>query len=91
MLAAIKSETERFDFRLGALRRELTEPSLTDRERDTVQRVIEQHERHAQVFAAAWRVLWCVRSDECLLRRLKEVRRTEQGSDDIHPDHVKYD
>ncbi|WP_316205826.1 hypothetical protein [Bradyrhizobium sp. SZCCHNS1012] len=91
MLAAVKSETARFDARLISLRQELSDPSLTDRERDTVQRVIEQQERHAEVFAAAWRVLWSVRSDERLLKRLHEVRRAEQVSDDNQPDHVQYE
>jgi hypothetical protein len=91
MLAAIKGETVNHDFRLGILKRELLDPGLTAAGIASLLRSIEEMDRRAEVFAAAWRVLWCVRTDERLLKRLKQVRAAEQASDDGQQDHVRYD
>ncbi|MGC2780833.1 MAG: hypothetical protein WA418_34880 [Bradyrhizobium sp.] len=91
LLATVKNETNRYDFRLKIFRQELVEASLSAGERENLERIIAGLERHAQVFVKVWDVLWAVRSDERLLKRFNEVRRAELRGVEQQPDHVQYD
>jgi hypothetical protein len=91
MLAAVKGESNRYDFRLGILKAELSDRAMHPKERANVLRVIEQQERHAEVFAAAWRVLWSVRSDQKMLDRLKQLGGHATACRDNADDEIRYE
>jgi hypothetical protein len=91
MLRVVAKEAEGHDVWLGLLTRDLVADELMPIERANLQAAINRHERRALVFAAAWRVLWSVRSDETLRRRLKQVRAAEQVAGDENIEQEQHD
>ncbi|WP_315701309.1 MULTISPECIES: hypothetical protein [unclassified Bradyrhizobium] len=81
MLGALAGESERADISRNRLVAELAGEQVTPIERVTLRSAIAHQSRRVEVFSAAWRAIWALRSDEKLLRRLREISAAERGGE----------
>lgn len=89
VLARLKVDVDRCEMWRAVLLHDLADEKMPAKQRALVQAAIAQHERSAEIYATAWRVIWSVRSDRQMLRRLEEITAAERSSDDS--DQVRYE
>lgn len=79
MLQSLLREVKRAERWRESLTRDLADTTLTPAARDVLQRAITAHDRRAEVFAAIWRAVWHLRSDDRLRERLSQVTAAERA------------
>lgn len=89
ILAVLAAEAGNSDRWLTRLTEELAQ-GAGDTSAAVLQSAIDQHERRAEVFSAAWRFIWHMRSDRRMRERLSELTAAERGGD-IEADQVRYE
>ncbi len=79
ILQSLRREVERADRWRASLAHDLAADAVTPEVRDTLQSAIARHDRRAEVFAAAWRFIWHLRTDDRLRERLGQVIAAERA------------
>ncbi|WP_316234720.1 hypothetical protein [Bradyrhizobium sp. SZCCHNR1020] len=90
MLGTLAAESERADISRARLIADLAGEQLTPIECTTLRSAIAHQARRVEVFSAVWRAIWALRSDDKLLRRLREISAAERGGD-LDADQTRYD
>lgn len=94
ILQSLRREVERAERWRASLARDLAADTVTPAERDTLLFAIANRDRHAEVFAAAWRFIWHLRTDDRLRERLSQVLAAERpisAPDAGEDDEIRYE
>lgn len=87
ILAALSAEAANSDRWLKMLSADLAEAPQAS---PVLQAAIDRHARRAEVFSAAWRFIWHLRSDPRMRDRLRDLTAAERGGE-IELDSIRYE